>query len=190
VSFLHSVALARTSYKQCRVFFEEICIVLGTCWSCCGCFHQKSQRYCSNRLSEFSIVVLHLEILTLNSKQASVVARDSVEMAEASGTVSRSWPYFDPEYETGGPRYNPPRVVIDNDAYEDVTVVKFHSANRHGILLSVVQVLTDLELAISKAYISSDGEWFMDGVSAAHSCSLPRHSLRRSCACLLVLLLP
>jgi UTP:GlnB (protein PII) uridylyltransferase len=25
-----------------------------------------------------------------------------------------------------------------------------------------VQVLTDLELAISKAYISSDGEWFMD----------------------------
>jgi hypothetical protein len=45
-------------------------------------------------------------------------------MAEASGAVSRSWPYFDPEYETSGPRYNPPRVVIDNDAYEDVTVVK------------------------------------------------------------------
>ncbi|KAH8968715.1 hypothetical protein BDL97_03G143400 [Sphagnum fallax] len=83
-------------------------------------------------------------------------------MAEASVAVSRSWPYFDPEYQTGGHRYNPPRVVIDNDAYEDVTVVKFHSANRHGILLRVVQVLTDLELAISKAYISSDGEWFMD----------------------------
>jgi hypothetical protein len=57
----------------------------------------------------FSIVVLDLEILTLNSKQASLVARDSAEMAEASGAVSRSWPYFDPEYETGGPRYNPPR---------------------------------------------------------------------------------
>ncbi len=44
---------------------------------------------------------------------------------------------------------------------------QFHSANRHRILLSVVQVLTDLELAISKAYISSDGGWFMDGMYAA-----------------------
>ncbi|KAJ7529068.1 hypothetical protein O6H91_15G032700 [Diphasiastrum complanatum] len=33
---------------------------------------------------------------------------------------------------------------------------------RHGILLEVVQVLTDLDLSISKAYISSDGGWFMD----------------------------
>ncbi|CAK9879205.1 unnamed protein product [Sphagnum jensenii] len=80
----------------------------------------------------------------------------------APGIASGSWPYFDPDYETSGPRFNPPRVVVDNDAFEDVTVVKFHSANRHRILLSVVQVLTDLELAISKAYISSDGGWFMD----------------------------
>lgn len=37
------------------------------------------------------------------------------------------------------------------------------SANKHGSLLEVVQVLTDLNLTISRAYISSDGEWFMDG---------------------------
>ncbi|KAI8017160.1 ACT domain-containing protein ACR1 [Camellia lanceoleosa] len=37
------------------------------------------------------------------------------------------------------------------------------SANKHGILLEIVQVLTDLDLAISKSYISSDGGWFMDG---------------------------
>ena len=37
------------------------------------------------------------------------------------------------------------------------------SANEHGILLEVVQVLTDLNLMITKAYISSDGGWFMDG---------------------------
>lgn len=37
------------------------------------------------------------------------------------------------------------------------------SANEHGILLEVVQVLTDLNLIITKAYISSDGGWFMDG---------------------------
>ena len=37
------------------------------------------------------------------------------------------------------------------------------SANKHGILLEMVQVLTDLDLVISKSYISSDGGWFMDG---------------------------
>lgn len=37
------------------------------------------------------------------------------------------------------------------------------SANKYGILLEVVQVLTDLNLTIRRAYISSDGEWFMDG---------------------------
>jgi hypothetical protein len=37
------------------------------------------------------------------------------------------------------------------------------SANKHGILLEVVQLLTDLDLTISKAYISSYGGWFMDG---------------------------
>ncbi|GFP99001.1 act domain-containing protein acr6 [Phtheirospermum japonicum] len=56
-------------------------------------------------------------------------------------------------------RINPPRVVIDNDSCEDATV---DSVNKNGILLHVVQVLTDLNLVIKKAYISSDGGWFMD----------------------------
>jgi hypothetical protein len=38
------------------------------------------------------------------------------------------------------------------------------SANEYGILLEVVQILTDLNLTITKAYISSDGGWFMDGM--------------------------
>lgn len=42
--------------------------------------------------------------------------------------------------------------------------MKVDSANKHGILLEVVQVLTDLNLIITKAYISSDGNWFMDGM--------------------------
>lgn len=37
------------------------------------------------------------------------------------------------------------------------------SVNKFGSLLEVVQVLTDLKLTIRRAYISSDGEWFMDG---------------------------
>ncbi|KAL5709638.1 hypothetical protein ACHQM5_020303 [Ranunculus cassubicifolius] len=36
------------------------------------------------------------------------------------------------------------------------------NANKHGILLDMVQVLTDLDLIISKSYICSDGGWFMD----------------------------
>ena len=42
-------------------------------------------------------------------------------------------------------------------------MMQVDSANEHGILLEVVQVLTDLNLIITKAYISSDGCWFMDG---------------------------
>ncbi|KAJ7564519.1 hypothetical protein O6H91_02G020700 [Diphasiastrum complanatum] len=53
-------------------------------------------------------------------------------------------------------------VVIDNTSCADATLVKVDSANRHGILLEVVQVLSDMDLIISKAYISSDGGWFMD----------------------------
>lgn len=41
--------------------------------------------------------------------------------------------------------------------------VQVDSINKHGILLQVVQVLTDMDLIIKKAYISSDGGWFMDG---------------------------
>ncbi|KZV42065.1 hypothetical protein F511_18411 [Dorcoceras hygrometricum] len=59
-------------------------------------------------------------------------------------------------------RINPPRVVIDNDSCEDATVIQVDSVNKRGILLDVVQVLTDLNLVITKAYISSDGGWFMD----------------------------
>ncbi|KAK3158188.1 hypothetical protein QOZ80_2AG0133960 [Eleusine coracana subsp. coracana] len=71
-------------------------------------------------------------------------------------------PYFDPEYENFNQRINPPRVCIDNSTCKDSTLVKVDSMNRNGILLEVLQVLSDLDLHISKAYITSDGGWFMD----------------------------
>ncbi|KAL3641186.1 Amino acid binding protein [Castilleja foliolosa] len=37
---------------------------------------------------------------------------------------------------------------------------KVDSMSKPGILLEVVQVLTDLDLTITKAYIPSDGGWF------------------------------
>ncbi|KAJ4838514.1 ACT domain-containing protein acr4 [Turnera subulata] len=66
------------------------------------------------------------------------------------------------EYEKLFRRLNPPRVVIDNESCKNATVIRVDSANKHGILLEVVQILTDLNLIITKAYISSDGGWFMD----------------------------
>uniref|UniRef100_A0A0E0AY41 ACT domain-containing protein ACR n=1 Tax=Oryza glumipatula TaxID=40148 RepID=A0A0E0AY41_9ORYZ len=71
-------------------------------------------------------------------------------------------------------RMNPPRVTVDNTSDMTATLVKASntslflvldnscSANKYGTLLEVVQVLTELKLTIKRAYISSDGEWFMD----------------------------
>nr|GMD56753.1 ACT domain-containing protein ACR1 [Ipomoea batatas] len=71
-------------------------------------------------------------------------------------------PYVDPAVESIIARIHPPRVCIDNDTCRDCTLVKVDSANKHGILLEMVQVLTDLDLLISKSYICSDGGWLMD----------------------------
>ncbi|CAD6264842.1 unnamed protein product [Miscanthus lutarioriparius] len=54
------------------------------------------------------------------------------------------------------------RVVIDNDACDNATVIRVDRVKKHGILLEAVQVLVDLNLVITMAYISSDGNWFMD----------------------------
>ncbi|XP_027333276.1 ACT domain-containing protein ACR2 [Abrus precatorius] len=74
------------------------------------------------------------------------------------------WPYFDPEFDTLPERiYGPPcRVCIDNESIEGCTVVKVDSLNQQGLLLEVVQILTDMNLQICKSYISSDAGWFMD----------------------------
>eukprot|EP00257_Ricinus_communis_P003426 XP_002515490.2 ACT domain-containing protein ACR2 isoform X1 [Ricinus communis] len=74
------------------------------------------------------------------------------------------WPYFDPDFDRLPERiYGPTcRVCIDNESMEDCSVVKVDSVNKQGLLLEVVQVLTDLNLTISKSYISSDAGWFMD----------------------------
>ncbi|KAJ4841684.1 Arsenical-resistance protein 3 [Turnera subulata] len=72
------------------------------------------------------------------------------------------WPYFDPEYENLSTRINPPSVSVDNTSCSESTLIKVDSMNKPGILLEVVQILTDLDFIITKAYISSDGGWFMD----------------------------
>ncbi|XP_051130087.1 ACT domain-containing protein ACR8-like [Andrographis paniculata] len=72
------------------------------------------------------------------------------------------WPRYLDEYEKLVIRMSTPRVMIDNAGCADSTRVMIDSARRHGILLEAVQILMDLNLSIKKAYISSDGRWFMD----------------------------
>ncbi|ONK73535.1 uncharacterized protein A4U43_C04F32640 [Asparagus officinalis] len=54
------------------------------------------------------------------------------------------------------------RVVINNVACSTTTIIKVDSAQKQGLHLEAVWVLSDLNLWIRKAYISSDGQWFMD----------------------------
>nr|CAD1820595.1 unnamed protein product [Ananas comosus var. bracteatus] len=72
------------------------------------------------------------------------------------------WPTYLDEYEKLVIRMNTPRVVIDNAVCPTATVVQVDSARKRGVLLEAVQLLTDLDLSIKKAYVSSDGRWFMD----------------------------
>ncbi|KAL8552647.1 hypothetical protein ACS0TY_001365 [Phlomoides rotata] len=72
------------------------------------------------------------------------------------------WPTYLDEYEKLLIRMSTPRVMIDNAGCSNVTRLTIDSARKHGFLLEAVQVLTDLNLSIKKAYICSDGRWFMD----------------------------
>lgn len=66
------------------------------------------------------------------------------------------------EYEKLVIRMNTPRVAIDNAVCATATLVQVDSATGSGVLLEAVRVMADLDLSVKKAYISSDGRWFMD----------------------------
>ncbi|MCE3215338.1 hypothetical protein HAX54_001959 [Datura stramonium] len=70
--------------------------------------------------------------------------------------------HVDDEFRKLVHRINPPRVTVDNTTDKKATLIKVDSANKRGSLLAVVQVLSDFNLIIRRAYIASDGEWFMD----------------------------
>ncbi|XP_078171017.1 ACT-like superfamily protein [Carex rostrata] len=71
-------------------------------------------------------------------------------------------PYFDPDFENFNQRIYGPRVTVDNESCENCTVIKVNSLTEQDLLLEVLQVLTDMDLCITKSYISSDAGWFMD----------------------------
>ncbi|PNT67076.1 hypothetical protein BRADI_3g20207v3 [Brachypodium distachyon] len=70
--------------------------------------------------------------------------------------------YFDPDYENLNERIYGTRVHVDNESCGRCTVVKVNSRNKQDLLLEVLEVLIDLELSITKCYVSSDGGWSLD----------------------------
>ncbi|XP_020577472.1 ACT domain-containing protein ACR7-like [Phalaenopsis equestris] len=76
--------------------------------------------------------------------------------------VEVEWPCCLDEYEKLVLLMNTPRVVVDNSVFPTATLVTVDSAKKHRYLLEAVQVLSDLNLSIKKAYFSSDGGWLMD----------------------------
>ncbi|CAL0311679.1 unnamed protein product [Lupinus luteus] len=79
------------------------------------------------------------------------------------------WPACTDEYQKLIIRMSAPRVVIDNTICSTATLVKVDSGRRHSILLDAVQVLTDLNLLIKKAYISSDGNGSWMSLGSIHN---------------------
>lgn len=94
-------------------------------------------------------------VLCVNS--LSVHTEKSEPFVTSSCCVEAAWLLF--------PCFVGCRVVFDNESDATSTLITVDSANKAGCLLQVVQLLTDLDLVISKAHISSDGGWFVDGAS-------------------------
>ncbi|KAJ0900590.1 putative protein kinase RLK-Pelle-CrRLK1L-1 family [Helianthus annuus] len=59
-------------------------------------------------------------------------------------------------------RMNPPSVVVDNESCANATVIEVNGASTLGVLLELLQVLTDFDLKITKFSRTNDGSWFMD----------------------------
>lgn len=119
------------------------------------------KRWFCKRTKGFSLLFL-LSFSFFSELVSSELSRNSIPHRISMESDFSSSLDMDDEYEKFIRRMNPPMVVIDNDTCKNATVIQVDSANKHGILLEVVQVLTDLNLIITKAYISSDGGWFMD----------------------------
>ena len=56
----------------------------------------------------------------------------------------------------------PSQVIINNQVSYNATMIEIHAKDREGLLYTVCQTLTDLELNIRSARITSYGEWVCD----------------------------
>jgi [protein-PII] uridylyltransferase len=61
-----------------------------------------------------------------------------------------------------GPVHEPPRVVVDNRASRDATVVEVHAVDAIGILYRITRALADLDLNIVSAKVQTLGDRVVD----------------------------
>ncbi|KAF8072682.1 TTC21B [Scenedesmus sp. PABB004] len=91
---------------------------------------------------------------------ASIERARELSREVSSGAVTEEGTLL--EYEALVSRLVPPQIRIDQEAYDDATLLVLDSVNRPGTLVEVVQCLTELGLNVKRARISSDGGWFVD----------------------------
>jgi [protein-PII] uridylyltransferase len=60
------------------------------------------------------------------------------------------------------PVHEPPRVVVDNDASRDATVVEVHALDSIGVLYRITRALAELELNIVSAKVQTLGDRVVD----------------------------
>ncbi|MFL6206102.1 MAG: [protein-PII] uridylyltransferase [Acidimicrobiales bacterium] len=61
-----------------------------------------------------------------------------------------------------GPVHEPPRVVVDNRASRDATVVEVHAVDSIGVLYRITRALADLDLNIISAKVQTLGDRVVD----------------------------
>jgi [protein-PII] uridylyltransferase len=61
-----------------------------------------------------------------------------------------------------GPVHEPPRVVVDNRASRDATVVEVHALDAIGVLYRITRALADLDLNIVSAKVQTLGDRVVD----------------------------
>ena len=58
--------------------------------------------------------------------------------------------------------HEPPRVVVDNDASRDATVVEVHAVDSIGVLYRITRALAELDLNIVSAKVQTLGDRVVD----------------------------
>ncbi|KAJ6945688.1 hypothetical protein NC651_000680 [Populus alba x Populus x berolinensis] len=83
---------------------------------------------------------------------------------------------MDDEYEKLLRRLNPPRVVIDNKACKNATVIRVHSASKHGTLLCGILIHVQILIHIKSQPIHIKSQ---PCIEEKQSCVVVAEKLRR-----------
>jgi [protein-PII] uridylyltransferase len=123
-----------------------------------------------NEAAVTSLDGMALEVLRVESSFGPTVAWDKVvpdieralegRLAIQARLAERARVYGTAQKRT--PVYEPPRVVVDNEASRDATVVEVHAVDSIGVLYRITRALAELELNIVSAKVQTLGDRVVD----------------------------